>query len=79
MVNVTLGEVKPQEKPFPKLMISDLGQIFYMLGINPDKKECLIGFQIHSNGYPVTVDGYSRFMVRAKFTDYNEPITLQNA
>lgn len=78
-IKVTLGEAKTQEeKPFPKLMISDLGQIFYMVGVNEDRDDLLIGVEIHSNGYFIGGNGISKNMARALFKDYNEPITLQN-
>ena len=80
MINVTLGEVKTQEeKPFPKLMISEVGQIFYMVEVNPNRSDLLVGFQLHSNGFSIGGNGFSKRMSRSSFTDYNEPITIQNA
>lgn len=79
-VKVTLGAVKSQEeRPFPKLMISTLGQIFLMVGVNPETEDLLVGFQIHSNRYPIGGYGFSEKMDKNSFTDYNEPITIQNA
>jgi hypothetical protein len=74
MITVTVGEQKPQEKPFPKLMISsDFKEIVFFIeseygvmitysGDGPDRrKQCHAGYNMEF------------------FTDYNEPITLQNA
>jgi hypothetical protein len=72
MINVTLGEVKQQEKPFPKLMISTTGAIwlmesfeegFYLSGGNGDFKDNRIQSDI----------------IHKDFTDYDLPITIQNA
>ena len=70
MINVTIGESKPQEKPFPKLMtnspvdgwvgyFTDDGVAFWLTG--PYKGQ------------------YSEKVNMAGVTDYNEPITIQNA
>jgi hypothetical protein len=74
MINVTIGESKPQEKPFPKLMKDDNGDIFYMF----------------RNQYGLPITGGDKWLYTGKdfadfskngrtFTDYNEPITIQNA
>ena len=75
-INVTLGEVKTQElKKFPKLMIGLEGSIvlFFKSGkgtmlcdTNPQKPR-LIGIGEYYDGWDM-----------GAFTDYNEPITLQN-
>ncbi len=78
MINVTLGEAKPQEKPFPKLMIitsnegGDEGSV--ILFQSPG-----VGTTVFTNNkrYPIGYHCCTWFMER--FTDYNEPITLQNA
>jgi hypothetical protein len=76
MINVTLGEVKTQkEKPFPKLMIGDVGTVIMVLQ-EPNKAGRSKVFNLTncrlSNDFAV-FDGSE------KFTDYNQPITLQNA
>jgi hypothetical protein len=74
MINVTLGEVKtPEEKPFPKLMIEDCSKdIFYF----------------HRSGVGLPLQQPNRFLESLTwasawdmdgFTDYNDPITIQNA
>ena len=71
MIKVTVGEQKTQEaKPFPKLMKSKTGRIVFMLSDST-------GFQLNksSNDDP----HFSRSWNIGDFTDYNEPITLQNA
>lgn len=74
-INVTLGEVKPQNnKPFPKLM-----------KWNKPNRELIILFQSLKSGTVLfstsnhwrmgdTSDDFDM----SQFTDYNEPITLQN-
>ena len=77
MINVTIGESKPQEKPFPKLMISNDGKsiVFFF---NPN-----FGFPIKDGDnlfanatYEYNAAGLWNLHL---FTDYNEPITIQNA
>ena len=76
MITVTLGEAKPQEKPFPKLMISAL---------SPNTKDDLVLFLSEKCGVKLSGSGgtiigeYSKDWWMEYFTDYNEPITIQNA
>jgi|LakMenEpi03Aug12_release.lakeMendotaPanAssembly.Ray.scaffolds.fasta_scaffold633965_2 hypothetical protein len=75
MIKVTIGESKPQEKSFPKLMIGDQETILIAL--------C----RPYSSGYcPVFIPQENQFSMEYRliggaetFTDYNEPITIQNA
>ena len=79
MIKVTVGEQKTQEKiPFPKLMISDLGQIILATSVNEEREDLLVGTLIISNGYSIGGDGFTQAWCRSSFTDFNEPITLQN-
>lgn len=81
MINVTIGESKTQEKPFPKLMIGSSGSIIEVLS-KPD----IDGF---SNVIIRKSDLFTNGKYKEKFllngvletfeNDYNEPITLQNA
>ena len=74
-INVILGEVKTQEeKPFPKLMRHPDGCVvfFYEYG----KGISLIG-DISPNGTQAMLFGTDWGM--RDFTDYNKPITIQNA
>ena len=70
-INVTIGESKPQEKPFPKLMLKKgSGGIVYLFH---SKFECTIIAngsigKTYKENYDLTI--YCE--------DYNEPITLQN-
>lgn len=85
MVTVTVGEQKPQsEKPFPKLMICKDEQgstIVFMLTKNG------VGNLVTStheswddrNERPQDCYETKNNWIISKFTDYNEPITLQNA
>jgi hypothetical protein len=81
MIKVTVGEQKTQsEKPFPKLMIvsekniADTGTIVIV-----KSKDFSSVTVIHSpdNYWPI---GHAYTPISMDyFTDYNEPITLQNA
>jgi hypothetical protein len=76
MINVTLGEVEPQEKFFPKLMKGKKDNdvvLFYSekTGIVIHKDSAASAF--YSFG------SYRTDWVMSAFVDYNEPITLQNA
>lgn len=75
MINVTVGEQKTQsEKPFPKLMKSEVsGAIVYFT----KKSYGLVIVESNDTGgtFGSQVDGW----YMSNFTDYNEPITLQNA
>ncbi len=79
MINVTLGEAKPQEKPFPKLMKSNANQ-YTLIALFTSKNEGTVLFddnKIEEDRYEI--GHYSIGWSMNKFTDYNEPITLQNA
>ena len=72
MITVTLGEAKTQKKDFPKLMRNtETGLIYYF----------------HRKGVGLPLQEADRFDEDKKwasswnmdyFTDYNEPITIQN-
>jgi hypothetical protein len=74
MINVTIGESKPQEeKPFPKLMEDNNGEIFYMVRER-------YGLPITGISWSFFQKDFADFSQNARtFTDYNEPITIQNA
>jgi hypothetical protein len=78
MLNVTLGEVKTQEKPFPKLMKSKIGAV--VLFWEPNK-----GLYLFSEPGSIDAGCEGELMNGVDwpkmniFTDYNEPITIQNA
>ncbi len=71
MIKLTIGESKTQEvKPFPKLMASNEGRLVMMISYG-------IGFQLN---YAANEDPhYYKEWAMNEFTDYNKPITLQNA
>jgi hypothetical protein len=72
MITVTLGEAKPQEKPFPKLMISDSGDVFYMVREK-------YGLPLTGSGWGFHQKEFADFSTyHLTFTDYNEPVTIQN-
>ena len=75
MINVTIGESKTQSvKSFPKLMKSNSGRIVFMISCRGGTSE---GFQLNDacNEKPHFC---SCFCIE-DFTDFNEPITIQNA
>ena len=82
MINVTIGESKTQnEKPFPKLMkcIGDSwakGSIVFF--IRPEKGIRLTSSYEGDMSNP-EFDSIVNSWDMSNFTDYNEPITLQNA
>jgi hypothetical protein len=67
-----IKEVKESEtiKPFPKLMINEDNEIVY--------------FVRHGYGLPITGKGWDYLRIEANlwdmnyFTDYNDPLTIQN-
>lgn len=74
MINVTLGEAKTQkEKSFPKLMISDKGTI--VLFHKPEYGFVVKPGSLSNNEFTDYPEGWKMKC----FTDYNEPITIQNA
>lgn len=78
MIKVTVGEQKTQsEKPFPKLMINrELNSVILAIGISG----IFIKGTLLSAGS--SVDEFGEYFDKwsaLKFTDFNEPITLQNA
>jgi hypothetical protein len=74
MINVTIGESKPQEKPFPKLMIATKGAWKGLVCFFEEPEK---GFLI--NGKSSLTIGYADNFIMEQFVDFNEPITLQNA
>jgi len=80
MINVTLGEAKTQtEKPFPKLMTDGEGWIVLATGIGEGEDWEVIRISgFGDNNYTYT-KAFNLFNGPRKFSDYNEPITLQNA
>ena len=73
MIKVTVGEQKTQsEKPFPKLMIATSGRIVFML-----KPKC--GFMLHEENKVWGIGYHSESWAMEDFTDYNDPVTIQNA
>jgi hypothetical protein len=75
MIKVTVGEQKTQsEKPFPKLMKSKVsGAIVYFT------KESYGLVIIESYGTGGDFNSSASGWNMTNFTDYNEPITIQNA
>ena len=77
MIKVTLGEVKTQEeKPFPKLMIGKYNCI--ILAIDEDEGH-YYGTLIYKGSSDDTLGEFSYQWKKKYFSDYNDPITLQNA
>jgi len=80
-IKVTLGEVKTQEvKPFPKLMIVHVdpykGRIVLF---TREKTGTLVRCSVSQTDYMKVGTIIDGGWVMEAFTDYNEPITLQNA
>jgi hypothetical protein len=74
MINVTIDDKKKGNvKPFPKLMRSENGQIVFFL--KPGEGTLLYRVK---NGL-VDVGEFVNNWATGNFTDYNEPITIQNA
>jgi hypothetical protein len=72
-VNVTIGESKPQEeKPFPKIMMS------YTNGLTVFFIDKGCGFVLNNPDNSREVGYYSETFFMENFTDFNEPLTLQN-
>lgn len=73
MIKVTLQneEKKADAKPFPKLMITEGGKIVLFF-------EPRIGVALAMTGANWSGIDYFTEWVMEKFTDYNEPITIQN-
>lgn len=80
MINVQLGS-KQEEKPFPKLMKGDDESLIFVLSPPNDKgyAKCLVikrtDFDCPYFAHEFNLSGVGG----EKFTDYNEPVTLQNA
>ena len=75
MINVTIGESKPQEKPFPKLKtLKDKGGIFLFVSVN----ECVCLDTGSTNCWLFGDLSRNSNFEHEDFTDYNEPITIQN-
>lgn len=79
MIKVTLGEGKTQEeKRFPKLMVINKGEKnagTIVLFESIDKGTVIYGTNTHLQNVGKRFEAWCMGL----FTDYNEPITLQNA
>lgn len=80
MINVTVGEQKTQsEKPFPKLMICKEDGIIILVRCKVTRDEYEV---CYINGDKAGLTS-KKFLLYSKdgrkFTDFNKPITLQNA
>lgn len=75
MIKVTVGESKTQsEKPFPKLMVSSqTGNVVFFLSSGEG-----VVLLATENGSNFSSGEYFSMFDMKCFTDYNEPITLQN-
>jgi len=74
-IKVTLGatEKTQQEKPFPKLMVAkNTGRVVFFL--EPNNGVQLNTIFEHDDKEPHYDDSW----IMSDFTDYNEPITIQN-
>lgn len=78
MINVTLGNETKEEKAkgFPKLMKGKYGSIILADGENNNH---YYGTLLHKGDSFDRVGEYSKIWAKSNFTDYNEPITIQNA
>jgi len=76
MIKVTIGESKPQEKPFPKLMIGECKTIVLALSKNENSDKTYTVLRV---GDCKLLCNFSLFNSVNPFADYNEPITIQNA
>jgi len=74
-INVTIGESKTKEKPFPKLMISLLTDNVVLFSSPKEGMVVLLGKR---NKCCYEIGEYAKDFTMDNFTDYNEPITLQN-
>lgn len=66
---------KEAQKPFPKLMISSLGQIILAHGISEDG--LLMGILLKSNGYEIA-SHYSKNWHTPMFEDFEGSVILSN-
>lgn len=73
-INVILGEVETQtEKPFPKLMKEkESGHLFYF------HRKC-VGLPLQDPARFSDNPDWAYSWIMDCFTDYNEPVTIQNA
>ncbi len=72
-IKVTTPETKQDVKPFPKLMKNQDGEIFYMVREK-------YGLPLSGDEWDFRENNFADFYDTPHiFTDYNEPITIQNA
>ena len=81
MIKVTIGESKPQEKPFPKLMKGKiLGSIVYVFEkVDAEKYHVLYVYGFGQDKLFTHSYEFNLFNEANPHEDYNEPITIQNA
>lgn len=72
-IKVTTPETKQDVKPFPKLMVNGSDEIFYMVREG-------YGLPLTGKGWSFENKDFADFSESHHvLTDYNEPITIQNA
>lgn len=75
MINVTVGEQKPQQvNEYPKIMKGALGSV--VLFIAPKKGTLIVQ---DSNNSSIKFGEYYEGWIMDTFKDFNEPVTIQNA
>ena len=74
----TITQPTPKSsRPFPKLMIDDVGDIFYMFQESADGEEGS-GILIHANSMNAKTGIYSAFWDLEQFQDFEGEVTLSN-
>lgn len=78
-LKVDVSHRNKEEKPeFPKLMISSLGQILLVLGINDEDENLRKVVMLYDNNYPIGGNGYTKNFY-SDLKDYHGEITLSNS
>ena len=76
-MKVTVKHQNEKELGYPKLMISDKGQIIMALSEDEDNTDLIKGVMIESNGYGFCGGRYQECITKSAFRDFHGTITIE--
>lgn len=78
-IKVNVTKIQSDEKTFPRLMRSRLGQIVLALGLKyPDDKNSTMKIvMLHDNGYSIGTEKYTENFT-TELEDFNGELTISN-
>lgn len=76
-MKVTVKEENENKLDYPKLMISDVGQIIIALSDHEQASYLMTGVMIELNGHSFCGGAYQRSIIKSAFRDFHGTITIE--